>query len=743
METKFVIKRDGQIQNFDYAKISSSIYTWAWECPNVLPRKIYRLTFDKYYSGITTMEICNKIAETAASLIPLHEDYGSYAAYVKMWNIYKNIHISFTLNMRKLYNNVEDVTHRPKPLISENIMNIINSHAFDLEPVIVPKRDFDFDYFQICTLEESYLLKLNNKIMESPQHMFMRVAVLIHGNKIPKVIETFNYLSKHILIHAFPTLSSACTVEAQMASSYLLSPKGQSINDIFDTFADCTTISTLSGGIGTNMHKLPTASNNNGHGIISMLRIFNDAAHFVNQINEKRTNPFAIYLEPWHADIFDFLDLKKTEAYDLRYGIWMPDLFMRRVQNDENWSLMCPKICPNLDDVWGEKFDELYQKYELENRAIRIIKARTLWRAIIDTQIKTGMPYIMYKDSCNAKSNQKHLGTIKNGNLCTETVAYCSPDETASCCLASIALPKFVDKTTNSFNFEELRHSAYILAENLNSILHKTCYPVTEATTTICKHHPIGIGVQGLADTFILLRYPYESDEARLLNKQIFETIYYGAIEASINMAQCFSLYSSYINSPISQGIFQFDMWDAKYQPTDLWDWQILRDKVKKYGIYNSLLIAAMPTNSTAKLFGNTESFEPIKSNILRRHFKSGDYYTINKYLIDDLKRINLWTYKIRDAIIANHGNINNITKIPQNIRNLYKTVWDISVYHTIDMAAERGAFIDQSQAFNIYLANPSYDEVSSIHLYAWSKGLKTGMYYLRTQSTDNICTQV
>lgn len=646
-----------------------------------------------------------------------------------------------------MYTMISDDTKLPTPLISDFHHKIIMENADRLNSTIIYDRDFNYNYFGFKTLERSYLLKINGKIAERPQHMLMRVAVGIHGEDIDAAIETYNYLSEKYFTHASPTLFAAATRRPQLSSCFLLTMASDSIDGIFDTVTQCAKISKCAGGIGVNVHCIRAkgtkiaGTNGISNGLVPMLRVFNNVARYVDQGGNKRPGAFAIYLEPWHADIFEFLDLKKNtgkeehRARDLFYALWIPDLFMKRVEANGDWSLMCPHQCPGLFDTWGEEFEALYEKYEKEGRAKRTVKAQSLWFAIIESQVETGTPYMLYKDACNRKSNQQNLGTIHCSNLCTEIVEYSSKDEIAVCNLASIALNKFVNDD-RTYDFKKLKEVTKIVTRNLNKIIDVNHYPLPEAKVSNMRHRPIGIGVQGLADAFILLRYPYESDEARLLNQQIFETIYYGALESSCEIAEKEGPYETYEGSPVSKGILQYDMWDKK--PTDLWDWSVLKEKIKNHGIRNSLLVAPMPTASTAQILGNNESFEPYTSNIYNRRVLSGEFQVVNHHLLKDLTELDLWDENMKHEIIANRGSIQNIERIPKEIRDLYKTVWEISVRTSIQMAADRGAFIDQSQSFNIHVAEPNYGKLTSIHFYGWKMGLKTGMYYLRTKPAAN-----
>lgn len=617
-------------------------------------------------------------------------------------------------------------------------------NANRLNSCIIYQRDFSYNYFGFKTLERSYLLKINGKIVERPQHLLMRVAVGIHGEDINSAIETYNYLSEKYFTHASPTLFAAATIRPQLSSCFLLTLPEDNIDGFYDCITQCALISKAAGGIGVSVHNIRARNPKDDitMGLVSKLRLFNNVARYVDQGGNKRPGAFAVYLEPWHADIFDFLNLKKNigqenaRARELFYALWTPDLFMKRVKNDEKWSLMCPHESPGLHECWGEKFEALYEKYESENRYIRQVSARDLWRAICVSQIETGTPYMLYKDACNRKSNQQNLGTIKSSNLCTEIVEYSSRDEIAVCNLASIALNMFVNTEKNTYDFNKLKEITKVVTKNLNKIIDVNYYPLPEARNSNMRHRPIGIGVQGLADAFILLRMPFDSEAARKLNIQIFETIYYGALEASSEIAEKDGPYSSYEGSPVSKGILQYNMWNVT--PTDLWDWNALKQRIAKHGVRNSLLLAPMPTASTAQILGNNESTEPFTSNIYTRRVLSGEFQVVNQHLLKDLTEKGLWNDVMRNQIIANYGSIQNIPGISDELKQIYKTVWEIKQKVIIDMAADRGAFIDQSQSMNIHIAAPNYGTMSSMHFYGWEKGLKTGMYYLRTKPAAN-----
>merc|ERR1719433_834095 len=695
------------------------------------------------YPGVTTVELDNLAAEIAATMTTKHPDYAILAARIVVANLHKETKKVFSEVVQDIRN---IVSHgRPAPMISEFHYKIIMKNADRLNSAIIYDRDFSYQYFGIKTLERSYLLKINGKVVERPQHMLMRVAVGIHGEDIDAAIETYNMMSEKLFTHASPCMFNAATPRPQLSSCFLLTMASDSIEGIYDTLKQCALISKSAGGIGLNVHCIRAGgsyiagTNGNSNGLVPMLRVFNNTARYVDQGGNKRPGAFAIYLEPWHADIFDFLDLRKNHgkeeqrARDLFYALWIPDLFMKRVKTDGEWSLMCPDECPGLHEVWGEEFEALYEKYEKEGRAIRTVKAQDLWYAIIESQIETGTPYMLYKDACNRKSNQQNLGTIKCSNLCTEIVEYSSKDEVAVCNLASIALNMFADQATKKYDFERLKQVTKVITKNLNRIIDVNHYPIEEARTSNMRHRPIGIGVQGLADAFIIMRFPFESEEAKLLNKQIFETIYYGAMEASCEIAEKEGPYSTYEGSPVSKGIFQFDMWNVK--PSDLWDWAALKAKVAKNGVRNSLLLAPMPTASTAQIMGNNEGIEPYTSNIYARRVLSGEFQVVNHHLLRDLSERGLWDDEMKNKIIMANGSVQTLEGVPDEIKQLYKTVWEVSQKTILQMAADRGAFIDQSQSLNIHVAEPNYGKLTSMHFYGWKLGLKTGMYYLRTKA--------
>ncbi|ORZ16095.1 ribonucleoside-diphosphate reductase large chain [Lobosporangium transversale] len=698
--------------------------------------------------GITTVELDNLAAETAAYMTTRHPDYAILAARVAASNLHKQSKNDFSQVIEDLHRYVNPKTNKPAPMISEQTYAVVMRHADQLNSAIVYDRDFNFNYFGFKTLERSYLLKIDGKIVERPQQMLMRVAVGIHGEDIDKAIETYNYMSEKYFTHASPILFNAGTPRPQMSSCFLLTMKDDSIEGIYDTLKSCAMISKTAGGIGLNVHNIRASGSyiagTNGHsnGLIPMLRVFNNTARYVDQGGNKRPGAFAMYLEPWHADVFDFLDLRKntgkeeTRARDLFLGLWIPDLFMKRIEQNGDWSLFCPAEAPGLQDVWGEEFEKLYMTYELEGRARKTIKAQKLWFAILEAQTETGTPYMLYKDACNRKSNQQNLGTIKCSNLCTEIIEYSSPDEVAVCNLASIALPTFVMTGDNGipvFDFKMLHKITKVVTRNLNKVIDRNYYPVPEAEKSNKRHRPIGLGVQGLADAFFKMHMPFDSLEARKLNVLIFETIYHAALEASCELAQEEGVYVTYPGSPVSKGILQPDMWGVT--PTDLWDWDTLRDNISKHGVRNSLLVAPMPTASTSQILGNNECFEPYTSNIFTRRVLAGEFQIVNPWMLKDMVDRGLWTDSLKNRIIAENGSIQNISGVPDDLKALYKTTWEISQKVIIDMAADRGAYIDQSQSLNIHMSDVNFGKLTSMAFYGWKKGLKTGMYYLRTRA--------
>jgi ribonucleoside-diphosphate reductase alpha chain len=747
-----VIKRDGHRESVKFDKITARIekLCYGLDAKFVNPVEVAMKVINGLYDGVSTLELDNLAAEIAATLTTKHPDFAKLAARIAVSNLHKVTSKSFSNTMKRLYTYVDPKTGQNAPLISKETWKIVKENAAELDEAILYDRDFGYDYFGFKTLERSYLVKIDGKVVERPQHLLMRVAVGIHGNDIPAAIETYNLLSEKWFTHATPTLFNAGTPKPQLSSCFLLTMKDDSIDGIYDTLKQTAKISQSAGGIGLSIHHVRAkgsyikGTGGTSNGIVPMLRNFDMTARYVDQGGGKRKGSFAIYLEPWHADVFEFLELKKNHgkeemrARDLFYAMWMPDLFMKRVESNEVWSLFCPNEAPGLADCYGEEFERLYEKYEKEGRFRRQIKAQDLWFEILEAQIETGTPYILYKDAANKKSNQKNLGTIKSSNLCTEIIEYTSPDEVAVCNLASLALPKFVTEN-GKFDHQKLYEITKVVTRNLNKVIDVNYYPVPEAKKSNMRHRPIGLGVQGLADAFILLRMPFDSDEARGLNKDIFETMYFAAMEASMELSKQLGPYESYKGSPVSKGIFQFDMWGVT-PDSGRWDWEKLKQEVKQYGVRNSLLLAPMPTASTSQILGNNECFEPYTSNIYTRRTLSGEFIIANKHLMKDLISLGLWSETMRQKLISTNGSVQSIPEIPQHIKDIYKTVWEISQKTIIDMSADRGAFICQSQSLNIHITNPNFGKLTSMHFYAWKKGLKTGMYYLRsTAAADAI----
>lgn len=747
----YVVKRDGRRESVKFDKITSRIekLSYGLETTYVQPVEVAKKVVAGIFDGVTTAQLDVLAAETAASMTTKHPDYTILAARIAISNLHKNTLKSFSATMKQLYTYVDPKTGENASMIAKEVYDVIRKHAALLDSTIIYDRDYGYDYFGYKTLEKSYLLKVDGKIAERPQHLLMRVAIGIHLNDIDSVIETYNLLSERWFTHATPTLFNAGTPKPQMSSCFLLTMKEDSIAGIYDTLKQCSLISQSAGGIGLSIHNIRAkgtyikGTNGTSNGIVPMLRVFNDTARYVDQGGGKRKGSFAIYLEPWHADIFDFLELKKNNgkeelrARDLFYAMWIPDLFMKRVEANDTWSLLCPHECPGLADTYGDEFERLYEQYEKDGKARKTIKAQDLWFAIMESQIETGTPYMLFKDHANRKSNQKNLGTIKSSNLCTEIMEYTSPDEVAVCNLASISLPKFVEEGTDGFlrfNHQKLLEITQVVTKNLNRIIDLNYYPVPEAKRSNKRHRPIGIGIQGLADAFLLLRMPFESEEARRLNEDIHETIYHGAMIASMELAKKEGPYETWKGSPISQGIFQFDMWNATPK-SGRWNWEELRKEVVKYGVRNSLLLAPMPTASTSQILGNNECFEPFTSNLYVRRVLSGEFIVVNKYLLKDLVKEGLWNDSMKNKLMGANGSVQKIDEIPANLKELYKTAWEIKQKTIVDMAADRGAYICQSQSLNIFMDNANYGKLTSMHFYAWKKGLKTGMYYLRTQA--------
>ena len=751
-----VIKRDGRRESVKFDKITARIekLCYGLDTNYVSSVEVAKKVIVGIYDGVTTVELDNLAAEIAATLTVTHPDYAVLAARIAISNLHKVTSKSFSNTMKRLYTYEDPRTGENASLIAKDVYAVIKKNAALLDSTIIYSRDYSYDYFGFKTLERSYLIKLDGKIVERPQHMLMRVAVGIHGEDVEAAIETYNLLSEKWFTHATPTLFNAGTPKPQMSSCFLLTMQDDSIDGIYDTLKQCAQISQSAGGIGLSIHNVRATgsyirgTNGTSNGIVPMLRNFDMTARYVDQGGGKRKGSFAIYLEPWHADIFEFLHLKKNHgkeelrARDLFYALWVPDLFMKRVETNEQWSLFCPNECPGLYDAYGEDFERLYEKYEREGKARRTVRAQDLWFEVLESQTETGTPYMLYKDAANQKSNQKNLGTIRSSNLCTEILQYTSKDEVAVCNLASIALPKFVTQGEGGhlrFDHQKLYEITKVVTRNLNKVIDVNYYPVPEARTSNMRHRPIGIGIQGLADAFIMLRMPFESDEARGLNKDIFETIYYAAMETSLELAKEHGPYETYKGSPVSEGIFQFDMWNVT-PDSGRWDWDALKKEVKKNGVRNSLLLAPMPTASTSQILGNNECFEPYTSNIYTRRVLSGEFIVVNKHLLRDLVDMGLWNENMKNRLISENGSVQNISDIPQHLKDLYKTTWEISQKTIIDMAAERGAYICQSQSLNIHMEDPNFGKLTSMHFYAWKNGLKTGMYYLRTKAaTDAI----
>lgn len=743
-----VVKRTGRREPVSFDKITARIkklnYGLASQVNHI---EIAKKVIQGLYDGVTTTELDNLAAETAASMATDHPDYAILAARISVSNLHKNTDKSFSKTIKELYNYLDPKTGEAAGLIGDEAYKTVWKHRQRLDSAIIYDRDYEFDYFGFKTLERSYLLRMNGQVVERPQHMLMRVAVGVHGEDIDSVIETYNLMSQKWFIHATPTLFNAGTPKPQLSSCFLLSMTDDSISGIFETLSRCARISQSAGGIGLSIHNIRAkgsyikGTGGTSNGIVPMLRVYNDTARYVDQGGGKRKGAFAVYIEPWHADIFDFLDLKKNHgkeemrARDLFYAMWIPDLFMQRVKENGNWSLFDPNEAPGLFDVHSGEFEALYHKYEEQGLARKTVKAQDLWFAILESQIETGTPYILYKDAANRKSNQQNLGTIRSSNLCTEIMEYTSPDEVAVCNLASLALPKYVNEDS-TFNFDDLYRVTRIVTRNLNKVIDVNYYPIKEAENSNLRHRPIGLGVQGLADAFIMMRFPFDSPEARKLNKDIFETIYFAALTESCLMAQEQGKYESYEGSPTSKGILQYDMWGVT--PSERWDWAALKTDIAEHGLRNSLLVAPMPTASTSQILGNNECFEPYTANIYTRRTLSGEFVVVNKHLLRDLSRLGLWDDSMKQRLMAANGSIQQFEEIPQEIRDLYKTVWEISQRVIIDMAADRGAYICQSQSMNLFVQNPSFGKLSSMHFYAWEQGLKTGMYYLRSKAAVN-----
>ena len=746
----YVVKRDTKKETVKFDKITARIVKMCYGLdPLVSPEAVAMKVIEGIYDGVTTIDLDNLAAEVAAGKAIDHPDYALLASRIAVSNLHKETKKTFSDVMHDLYTYIDPKTNLPAALLADDVYQIIMDNKELLDSSIIYDRDFRYDYFGFKTLTRSYLMKLNGRIAERPQQMLMRVALGIHKRDITAALKTYHLMSEGWFTHATPTLFNAGTPKPQMSSCFLLTMKEDSIEGIYDTLKSCAQISQSAGGIGLAIHNIRATgsyikgTNGTSNGIVPMLRVFNDTARYVDQGGGKRKGSFAMYIEPWHADVFDFLDLKKNHGKeenrtrDLFLALWIPDLFMKRVKENGEWTLMCPHECPGLSDVHSEAFEKLYLQYEKEGKGRKTIKAQDLWFKILESQIETGTPYMLYKDAANAKSNQQNLGTIKSSNLCTEIIEYTAPDEIAVCNLASLALPKYVNED-KSFDHDKLFEVTYQATVNLNRIIDENFYPVEDARRSNLRHRPIGLGVQGLADTFILMGFPFESLEARNLNREIFETIYFAAMTASKDQAIAHGTYETYAGSPVSKGVFQYDMWGVT--PSNRWDWKSLKDEVSKHGVRNSLLLAPMPTASTAQILGNNECFEPYTSNLYTRRVLSGEFIIVNRHLLKDLVKNGLWNREMRLKIMAANGSIQNISEIPQPIKDLYKTAWEISQKAIIELAADRGAYICQSQSLNIFMENANFGKLTSMHFYGWERGLKTGMYYLRTKAaTDAI----
>ncbi|CAL9233392.1 unnamed protein product [Arabidopsis halleri] len=761
----YVVKRDGRQETVHFDKITARLkkLSYGLSSDHCDPVLVAQKVCAGVYKGVTTSQLDELAAETAAAMTCNHPDYASLAARIAVSNLHKNTKKSFSETIKDMFNHVNDRSGLKSPLIADDVFDIIMQNAARLDSEIIYDRDFEYDYFGFKTLERSYLLKVQGTVVERPQHMLMRVAVGIHKEDIDSAIQTYHLMSQRWFTHASPTLFNAGTPRPQLSSCFLVCMKDDSIEGIYETLKECAVISKSAGGIGVSVHNIRATgsyirgTNGTSNGIVPMLRVFNDTARYVDQGGGKRKGAFAVYLEPWHADVFEFLELRKNHgkeehrARDLFYALWVPDLFMERVQNNGQWSLFCPNEAPGLADCWGAEFETLYTKYEREGKAKKVVQAQQLWYEILTSQVETGTPYMLFKDSCNRKSNQQNLGTIKSSNLCTEIIEYTSPTETAVCNLASIALPRFVREKgvpldshpsrlagslgskNRYFDFDKLAEVTATVTINLNKIIDVNYYPVETAKTSNMRHRPIGIGVQGLADAFILLGMPFDSPEAQQLNKDIFETIYYHALKASSELAARVGPYETYAGSPVSKGILQPDMWNVI--PSNRWDWAVLRDMISKNGVRNSLLVAPMPTASTSQILGNNECFEPYTSNIYSRRVLSGEFVVVNKHLLHDLTDMGLWTPTLKNKLINENGSIVNVAEIPDDLKAIYRTVWEIKQRTVVDMAVDRGCYIDQSQSLNIHMDKPNFAKLTSLHFYAWTKGLKTGMYYLRSRA--------
>ena len=751
----YVVKRDGKREPVMFDKITARVRKLCYGLNDLVdPIKISMRVIEGIYDGVTTSELDNLAAEIAATLTTTHPDFAKVAARIAVSNLHKNTKKSFSETMKDLHDYVNPRTGKKASMIAEDVYKIIQENADKLDSTIIYNRDFGYDFFGFKTLERSYLLKINGQIVERPQHMLMRVSVGIHKDDLDAAVETYELMSKRYFTHATPTLFNAGTPKPQMSSCFLLQMQDDSIEGIYDTLRQTAKISQSAGGIGLSIHNVRATgsyirgTNGTSNGIVPMLRVYNDTARYVDQGGGKRKGSFAVYLEPWHADVFQFLDLKKNHgkeemrARDLFFAMWIPDLFMKRVEENAEWTLMCPNECPHLFDTYGDEFEKLYTSYEKVGKGRKTIKARELWEKILEAQIETGNPYMLYKDAVNRKSNHKNLGTIRSSNLCTEIMEYTAPDEVAVCNLASIAIPMFISEGADGqkfFDHKKLFKVTKKITRNLDTVIDQNFYPVPEAENSNMRHRPVGIGIQGLADAFILLRLPFTCEEAKKLNQEIFETIYFGALTASMELAKEKEPYSTYKGSPISQGEFQFNMWNiGEDELSGRWEWKKLRESIMEHGVRNSLLVAPMPTASTSQILGNNEAFEPYTSNIYTRRVLSGEFIVVNKHLLEDLVNLGLWNNDMKEDIMRASGSIQHIESIPQDLKDLYKTVWEMSMKDIIDMARHRGYFIDQSQSLNLFMQDADFSKLTSMHFYAWKSGLKTGMYYLRTKSAVN-----
>ncbi|KAI8324479.1 ribonucleoside-diphosphate reductase M1 chain [Martensiomyces pterosporus] len=742
----FVIKRDGQSEKVQFDKITRRInkLCYGLDTNYVDSAAVAQKVISGVYQGVTTVELDNLAAETAAYMTVQHPDYATLAARIAISNLQKETHDKLSDVVKDLHAFINPKTNKHSPMVSDALLKVVDANKDKIDAAIDYSRDFNYNFFGFKTLERSYLLRINGRVVERPQHLLMRVSLGIHGEDIDAAIETYTLMSSKFFTHASPTLFNSGTPRPQLSSCFLVAMHDDSIEGIYDTLKVCAQISKNAGGIGLHVSNIRATgsyiagTNGTSNGLVPMLRVFNNTARYVDQGGNKRPGAFAIYLEPWHADVFSFLDLRKNHgkeevrARDLFYALWIPDLFMKRVIEGGKWSLFCPHEAPGMQEVWGDEFEALYMKYEgTPGLARQTIDAQKLWYAIMDAQIETGNPFMLYKDACNRKSNQQNLGTIKCSNLCTEIVEYSSPDEVAVCNLASIALPSFV-KSPTEYDFQALHDVTKVVARNLNKIIDINFYPVPETRNSNLRHRPIGIGVQGLADAFLAMRMPFESPEARELNRSIFETIYHAALEASCELAEKFGAYESYQGSPMSKGQLQPDLWG--HTPSDRWDWDALRSKISQWGVRNSLLVAPMPTASTSQILGFNECFEPYTSNLYTRRVLAGEFQVVNPWLLRDLVERGMWDDTMRQKLIAANGSVQDLPEIPDDLKRLYKTVYEIKQKVIIDLAADRGAFIDQSQSLNIHMDGPNYQKLTSMHFYGWKKGLKTGMYYLRTK---------